>query len=60
MQGLSPITKIRFHKNFSLVVKFVVVRTILIMLSHNNKWHIQKIDLNNAFFNGIHKEKVYI
>ncbi|GAU26774.1 hypothetical protein TSUD_317720 [Trifolium subterraneum] len=48
-----------FTETFSLVVKPVTVRTVLTM-AITNRWHIQEIDVNNAFFNGILEEEVYM
>lgn len=48
-----------FNETFSPVVKPVTIRIIL-TLALTYGWFIQQIDINNAFFNGLLQEEIYM
>lgn len=48
-----------FGETFSLVIKPVTIH-VLLTLALTNKWHVEQIDVNNAFINGHIEEEIYI
>lgn len=48
-----------FTETFSPVVKPATIRIIL-TLALTHRWHIQQIDINNAFLNGFLSEEIYM
>ena len=58
-KGFSQIEDLDFNQIFSPVVRFETVRLIL-ALAVLNKWHIQAVDVYNAYLYGKLDEEIYI
>ncbi|XP_041995661.1 uncharacterized mitochondrial protein AtMg00810-like [Salvia splendens] len=58
-QGFTQILGSDFHHTFSLVVKAATVRVVL-TLAVQRGWHLQQLDVKNAFLNGVLDKPVYI
>lgn len=58
-KGYTQIEGIDYMQNFSLVVKSTTIK-IVITLALTYEWHIQQVDVNNAFLNGELEEEVYM
>ena len=58
-KGFSQIEGLDFDQIFSPVVRFETVRLIL-ALAALNKWHIQAVDVHNAYLYGKLDEEIYM
>lgn len=58
-KGYSQIEGIDYLEIFSLVVKMTTFRVVISIASINN-WHLQQLDVNNAFLYGDLTEDVYM
>ena len=58
-KGFHQTQGVDYTETFSPVVKALTVRVIL-SLAVMNKWELKQVDVNNAFFNGILVEDVYM
>ena len=58
-KGFSQIEGLDFDQIFSPVIRFKTVRLIL-ALAALNKWHIQAVDMHNAYLYGRLDEEIYI
>lgn len=59
VKGYKQIEGFDYQDTFSLVAKLTIVK-IFLALTTIHKWHLSKMDVHNAFFNGNLNEKIYI
>ena len=50
---------INYEENFSLVARYISIRTIM-ALSSTMKWDLHQMDVKTTFLNGVIEEEVYI
>ena len=58
-KGFLQLVSFDFTKTFSLVVKPITIRIVLI-IALSNGWYVRQLDVNNAFLNGDLQEEVYM
>lgn len=59
VNGFTQQEGIDYSKTFSLVVKLITIRLVLIVIISKG-WQIQQFDIHNAFLNGSLREVVYM
>lgn len=58
-QGFTQVGGVDYHESFSPVAKWKTIR-ILIHMATVNQWHLQQIDINNAFLYGYLTKEIYM
>jgi len=58
-KGFHQVHGFDFHETFSPVVKLVTIRVVL-TLALSQGWDLFKLDVNNAFLNGLLEESVFM
>ena len=57
--GFSQVEGIDYDETFSLIARYLSIRSIL-ALSAQNGWKIHQMDVKTTFLNGMIEEEVYI